>query len=159
MPSNRSTARLSEPVILRVRRFWPGVVAAVISLSLAVLGTIALVRWDESRTPRTVLGIVCWGGAFSSARTGVRNLCGTLTVDAEGIRLEPRVCGFRLWWSEVSLWCLEGNHDSSRAATFRFWRSGYDTPRSLPAKWFSQNDQVLLVQALRDFASEKARRF
>lgn len=93
MPSNRSTARLSEPVILCVRRFWPGVVAAVISLSLAVLGTIALVRWDESRIPRTVLGIVCWGGAFSSARTGVCNLCGTLTVDAEGIRLEPRVVG------------------------------------------------------------------
>lgn len=161
MPNNvsPSAARLMEPVILRVRRVGPGVIAAVISLVLVVLGTILFVGWDESRIPRIVLCIACWGGAGYAARIAIRNLCGTLTVDADGIRLDPRVCGFRLWWSEVSLWCVEGDPEISRAAVFRFWRSGYDTPRSLPAKWFVQNNRVRLLQALRDFAGAKARRF
>lgn len=161
MPSNHSTAtaRLPEPVILRVRRVGPGIIAAVISLVLVLLGMISIVRWDEARILRIVVGIACWGGAGYAARIAIRNHCGTLTLDADGIRLAPRVCGFRLWWSEVSQWSLEGDPESNRAAVFRFWRSGYDTPRSLPAKWFVRNERVLLVQALRDFASEKARRF
>ncbi len=159
MPADVSTAVRLEPVSLRISRRGPGIVAAVTSLLLAVLGTISWIDEDSSRMPRTILGIACWGGAIYATRIAVRDLWGTLTVDADGIRLLPHVCGFRLSWSLISMWCLEGDTETSRAALFRFWRSGYDTPSSLPAKWFSRNDRVQLIQALRDFAGEKARRF
>ena len=159
MPAEISTADQLEPVSLRISRRGPGILAAVTSLLLAVLGTISWIDEDSSRMPRTIFGIACWGGAFCSTRIAVRDLWGTLTVDADGIRLHPCVCGFRLPWSLISMWCLEGDTESSRTALFRFWRSGYDTPHSLPAKWLKQPDRERLAQALRDFAPAKARRF
>lgn len=147
-----------EPVTLRVHRLWPGIWATSISVVLAVAGAILwiLMRGEESKVPQSVFSIACLGGASFTARIANRDLRGTLTVDDAGIRLSPRFCGLRLWWSEVSMWCLEGD---GRSALFRFWKSGNNVPRTLPAKWFLRDGRERLTQALRSFASDKARRF
>lgn len=115
-----------------------------------------MTRESESQIPATVLGVACCGGSLYSARTAIRNLVGSLTVDDSGIRLDPRFCGIRLWWSDISMWCQEGER---RAAVYRFWKSGFNTPVTLPAKWLQQPDRERLTQALQDFAPAKARRF
>ena len=156
MPAAVSTAIRLEPVSLRISRRGSGIVAAVMSLLLAVTGVTAMTRESEFRIPATALGIACWGCTLYSVRTAIRNLLGTLTVDDSGIRLAPRVWGIRLSWSDVSMWCQEGER---RAAVFRFWKSGFNTPITLPAKWLKQPDRERLAQALLDFAPAKARRF
>lgn len=115
-----------------------------------------MTRESEFRIPATALGIACWGGTLYSLRTAIRNLVGTLIVDDSGIRLKPRFCGIHLWWSEVSMWCQEGER---RATVFRFWKSGSNTPVTLPAKWLKPPDRERLTQALWNFAPAKARRF
>lgn len=157
MPTNDlHDAESLEPVSLKISRRGPGLVAAVISFLLASIGTTAMLRESETRLPLTIVGIVCGIGSLYLLRAAIRNLAGTLTVDDSGIWLAPRFCGIRLWWSEVSMWCQEGER---RAAVYRFWRSGSNTPITLPAKWLKQPDRERLTQALRDFASAKARRF
>jgi hypothetical protein len=146
----------SEPVSLRISRRGPGVLAGLISLVLTVTGVLAMTRASEYRIPMIVVGVACWGGSLFGLRVAVRDLFGTLIADESGIRLRPRLCGIHLWWSEVSLWYLEGER---RSAVFYFWKSGFNTPVTLPAKWLKQPDRERLTLALRTFAANKARRY
>lgn len=158
---NANSNHLAEAsVTLRLHRRGPGLLALLSGLILTAAG---FVKPDSSlpitfKTPAIVSG-VCWGAALFFVRVAIRDLFGTLTVDAAGVRLRPRLCGFHLWWSELSMWCLEGDQELKRSTVFLFWKSGNNTPTSLPAKWFRASDRPRIVQALRDFASEKARRF
>lgn len=156
---NDFTSRTDQPAIIRLHRFGSGLLTAVISLGLWTALLAVLFRSQGSPVPDWLVAITVGAGAVVTTRTMVRDLFGKLIIDPSRVELTPRASGFRWWWSEISMWYLEGDSSMNRSSSFLLWRSGYDSPRRVPAKWFAVSDRERVHQAFQNFGREKKRRY
>lgn len=152
--SNRYTLRIpARPATFAfAKQHWAAGVRHAV-LSLAAFGAAAFLAIEIPhtpllRTPMAIVAVVCLLIGAALGHLALRNLLGRLRVDAQGIRLSPRYCGFSIPWGELYRWELDGH-------AFRFFAAGSKTPRIVEREYLSPADQATLRQVLVACASEK----
>lgn len=81
----------------------------------------------------------------------IRNLFGRLRVDSRGIRMAPKIFGFRVDWDDLERWSIEG-------ITLHFKSRRCSHPYILDLHDLAADERHLLRELMRSCAPEKDRR-
>jgi len=84
-----------------------------------------------------------------------RDLTGRLSIDEQGIALEPRWAGFNFGWKQVSSWQTTDEDElPPQMQQLKLWPKGNVSPIIVDTSWLSVESRGTLRKVLREVAAE-----